>query len=197
MHSNLSRYEKTLVCCLTAAIMSLIGFPKIASAQVLADPTVSLEATAEPTASNPSLTMWYDKPAKVWMTEALPIGNGPMGAMMFGGTEIERIQFNEISLWSGDRVSKGLLGNTEKEELDNLGAYQAFGDLFIHLGHDFSKVSEYRRQLDIDRAVHSVGYAYEGIHFRQTAFASHPAGVIVVQFSADKPGALDWRDSTC
>ena len=136
------------------------------------------------------LVMWYDKPAKVWMTEALPIGNGPMGAMLFGDTEIERVQFNEISLWSGDRVSKGLLGVTEKEELDNLGAYQAFGDILIYLGHDFSKVKNYRRQLNIDSAIHTVTYQYNGINYQQTAFASHPAGVIVVQLEADKPAAL-------
>ena len=136
------------------------------------------------------LVMWYDQPAKVWMTEALPIGNGPMGAMLFGSTEVERIQFNEISLWSGDRVSKALLGNTMEEELNNLGAYQAFGDVLIHLGHDFSKVTNYRRQLDIDEAVHLVEYEYEGVQYQQTAFASHPAGVIVIQLSANKEAAL-------
>ena len=47
----------------------------------------------------------YDRPANAWMTEALPIGNGPMGAMLFGGTGIERVQFNEISLWAGDRMA--------------------------------------------------------------------------------------------
>ena len=61
-------------------------------------------------------------------------------------TAIERIQFNEISLWSGDRMaSKGrVLGESEEKEEENLGAYQAFGDVFIHLGHDFSKVTAYR-----------------------------------------------------
>ena len=141
---------------------------------------------AQSASSSSPLVMWYDKPAKIWMTEALPIGNGPMGAMLFGGTDVERIQFNEISLWSGDRVSKGLLGNTMKEELDNLGAHQAFGDVLIHFGHDFEKVKNYRRQLDIDSAIHHVKYEYEGVHYQQTAFASHPAGVIVIQLSADK-----------
>ena len=51
------------------------------------------------------LCLWYDRPAETWMTEALPIGNGPMGAMLFGGTEIERVQFNEISLWAGTRMA--------------------------------------------------------------------------------------------
>jgi alpha-L-fucosidase 2 len=72
------------------------------------------------------------------MTEALPIGNGPMGAMLFGGTEIERIQFHEIRLWSGDRMAaKGrVLGESDAEEEHNLGSYQACGDIFVHLGHD-------------------------------------------------------------
>ncbi len=82
-----------------------------------------------------ALCLWYDRPAQSWMTEALPIGNGPMGAMLFGGTDIERIQFNEISLWSGDRMPRP---NDIEEE--NMGAYQAFGDIFIHLGHDPAKV---------------------------------------------------------
>ena len=158
-------------------------------ASLLFSPSLNAGTESEPS----PLVMWYDQPAKVWMTEALPIGNGPMGAMLFGGTEIERIQFNEISLWSGDLVSKGLLGNTLQEEYDHLGAHQAFGDIFIHLGHDFTKVKNYRRQLDIDSAVHTVTYEYEGVEFQQTAFASHPAGVIVVQLSANQPGAYTGK----
>ena len=182
-----------LIALLATAAFLILGTIGNTAAQS-ADKTTAPQAAVEPTTtSNPALTMWYDKPAKVWMTEALPIGNGPMGAMLFGDTNIERIQFNEISLWSGDRVSKRLLGITLKEEHDHLGAHQAFGDLFIHLGHDFSKVTQYRRQLDIDRAVHSVEYVYEGTRFRQTAFASHPAGVIVHQLSADQPGALSGQ----
>jgi alpha-L-fucosidase 2 len=66
-----------------------------------------LSGIAAPARENPAradasrkLCLWYDRPTQTWMTEALPIGNGPMGAMLFGGTEVERVQFNEISLWS-------------------------------------------------------------------------------------------------
>ncbi len=135
-----------------------------------------------------ALRLWYDQPAASWMTEALPIGNGPMGAMLFGGTDIERIQFNEISLWSGDRMPR-----PEDIEEENMGAYQAFGDIFIRLGHDPAKVTDYRRELDIDRAIHRVVYEYEGIRYRQTAFASHPAKVIVIHLTADKPAAYTGR----
>ncbi len=134
------------------------------------------------------LTLWYNQPANQWMTEALPIGNGPMGAMLFGGTEIERIQFNEISLWSGDRMPS----DTDIEE-ERMGAHQAFGDIFIRLGHDESKVTNYKRELNLDRAIHTVEYDYEGVHYKQTAFASHPAKVIVVHLSADKPASISGR----
>jgi alpha-L-fucosidase 2 len=148
------------------------------------------EKTAPEAISRP-LCLWYDRPAETWMTEALPIGNGPLGAMLFGGTDIERIQFNEISLWSGERVAQPgrVLGESDKDS-GSLGSYQAFGDVFIHLGHDFSKVTEYRRELDIARAVHTVSYSYKGVRYRRTAYASHPDGVVVLHFSADKPAAL-------
>lgn len=137
------------------------------------------------------LVMWYERPALVWMTEALPIGNGPIGAMLFGGTEIERVQFNEISLWSGERVARAPreAGRPPGEEDADLGAYQAFGDVLVQLGHDLSKVSDYRRELDLNRAVHRVSYRYEGVRYERTAFASHPAGVVVMEMTADKPGA--------
>jgi len=79
------------------------------------------------------LVLWYDRPAKRWEREALPIGNGRLGCMVFGDAAAEHIQFNEDSLWIGDE--------------HDTGAYQAFGDLHIEMpGH---KASDYRRQLDI------------------------------------------------
>src|SRR5210317_596229 len=92
------------------------------------------------------LCLWYDQPATKWMTEALPIGNGPMGAMLFGGTDIERIQFNEISLWSGERIAHDRYKGDDKQDKYNIGAHQAFGDIFIRLGHDPAKVADYRRE---------------------------------------------------
>ena len=135
------------------------------------------------------LCLWSDRPAESWMTEALPIGNGPMGAMLFGGTAVERVQFNEISLWSGTRMAvEGL-----DDEGQDLGAYQAFGDILIHLGHDFAKVTHYRQELDIDRAVHQVTYEYNGVRYQRSAFASHPDGVIVIHLTANQPAAYTGR----
>jgi alpha-L-fucosidase 2 len=165
----------------------------VATAALCFQPWVGMGAPVQENPSQPDssgrLCLWYDRPAKTWMTEALPIGNGPMGAMLFGGTEIERVQFNEISLWAGTRMAVEGLG----DEGQDLGAYQAFGDILIHLGHDVSKVTDYRRELDIDRAVHQVTYEYKGVRYQHTAFASHADGVIVIQLTADKPAALTGR----
>lgn len=136
--------------------------------------------------SNHPMQLVSDRPAVDWMTEAYPIGNGPMGAMLFGGTEIERLQFNEISLWSGARMAvEGLDG-----EGQDLGAYQAFGDVLIQLGHDFKRVANYRQTLDLDRAVHEVSYEYEGVIYRRTTFAAHHEQVIVMELTASKKKAI-------
>ncbi len=123
-----------------------------------------------------SLVLWYDHPARDWMTQALPIGNGRLGAMIFGGIRREHIQFNEDSLWIGDE--------------HDTGAYQAFGDLFVDLDvPPGASPAGYRRELDIRRAVHTITYTLGGVAYRREYFASHPAGVMVFRFTADKPGA--------
>ncbi len=120
--------------------------------------------------------LWYDKPATNWETEALPIGNGRLGAMIFGGVEREQIQFNESSLWIGDE--------------NDTGAYQAFGDVFVEFGGQTNAATtNYRRELDLGRAMHTVTYTRGGVNFRREYFASHPANVMVFRFTADKPGA--------
>ena len=120
--------------------------------------------------------LWYDKPAISWEKEALPIGNARLGAMIFGGLERERIQFNESSLWIGD----------EKDT----GAYQAFGDVLVELnGQTNAITTNYRRELDISRAIHTVTYTRGGVNFRREYFASHPANIMVFRFTADKRGA--------
>jgi alpha-L-fucosidase 2 len=164
---------------LRAASLTIAIFSACHSAQAETAETKDMSAkTPGP------LTLWDDRPAESWMTEALPIGNGPMGAMLFGGTDIERIQFNEISLWSGDRMPR-----PEDGDDGRMGAHQAFGDIFIRLGHDPAEIRNYRRQLDIDRAIHTVEYDYQGVRYTQTAFASHPAGTIVFHLAADQPAS--------
>ena len=126
------------------------------------------------------LTLWYAQPAKVWMTEALPIGNGRMGGMIFGGTAKERIQFNEDSLWTGDENPSG--------NFDTMGAYQAFGDVFINLpSHD--KSTSYRRELNIGEAIARVSYQAGDVNCLREYFCSNPDHVLVARITADKPGA--------
>ena len=121
------------------------------------------------------LTLWYQQPAVAWDREALPLGNSQMGAMIFGGTDTERIQFNEESLWIGNE--------------DDTGAYQNFGEVAVQL-NGAGEVKNYRRELDLNRAVHRVTYEKNGVKFTREAFASFPGKVIVVRFTADKPGAI-------
>jgi alpha-L-fucosidase 2 len=109
------------------------------------------------------------------MREALPIGNGQMGAMIFGGVGQERIQFNEESLWIGNEV--------------DTGAYQSFGEFTVQM-EGGKEVRHYWRELDLNRAVHHVTYEQRGVAFTREAFASFPAKVIVVRFTADEPGAI-------
>ncbi|HLK61715.1 MAG TPA: glycoside hydrolase N-terminal domain-containing protein [Chthonomonadaceae bacterium] len=126
------------------------------------------------------MQIWYDRPAKTWMTEALPVGNGRLGAMVFGGPEEERLQFNEISLWTGREV------NTDDHNQE--GAYQAFGDVHITLpGH--ADAADYRRSLDLRRALIEVTYTAGGTRFHREVFASHPDQVLVARLTANRPGA--------
>jgi len=133
-----------------------------------------------PPASN--LTLWYTKPANNAMNEALPIGNGQIGGLIFGGTANERVVLNEDSLWTGNENPSGGYDNV------NFGNYQTLGDIHINLpGHD-QNVSNYRRDLDIGQALAHVSYDTNGIHYQREYFCSHPAGVMVVRLTADKPG---------
>jgi len=129
-------------------------------------------------ASAADLTLRYEQPApdnsQGWEREALPIGNGRIGAMIFGQPAREHLQFNDITLWTGDDKV--------------MGAYQAFGDVFINLsGHD-KNIADYARQLDLERSVQSVSYVHDGVRFHRAAFASNPAQAIVVHLTADHPG---------
>ena len=135
--------------------------------------------------SDSELKLWYSAPAKIWATEALPLGNGRLGCMAFGGVPKERIQFNVDSLWVGDE--------------QDTGRYQAFGDLFVTLdeandGTD-SKPEEYRRELDIENSIHRVEYKQNGTTFKREYFASRPAEALVFRWTADQPGAYTGKIS--
>jgi alpha-L-fucosidase 2 len=168
--------------------------------------------------TRPPLTLWYRSPANAWV-EALPLGNGRLGAMVFGGTAHERIQFNESTIWKGGPHSyahagavrslapiRNLLFEGKQKEAEALAerefmsvpltekAYQAFGDLLL----DFPDVrecgvSDYRRELDLDRAVARTRFTSGGVTFVREAFASHPAQVLVMRLSASRPGSISFE----
>jgi alpha-L-fucosidase 2 len=161
------------------------------------------------------LTLWYRAPAATW-NEALPIGNGRLGAMVFGGVASERIQLNDDTIWAGekrDRVNpaaaaaiaevRRLLAAgkvTEAEALADkdvisiprrLPPYQPLGDLVLSFKVD-GESSTYRRELDLRTAIARVVFAAGGVTFTREIFASAVDGVVVVRLTADRPGAVSF-----
>jgi len=165
---------------------------------------------------NPSLTLWYEEPASEW-TEALPLGNGSMGAMVYGRTESEIVQFNDETLWTGqphDYAHEGafnylddlrnLLWEGKQQEAHELAnehfmsqpfgqqAYQPFGDILLHFpGHD--TVKSYKRSLDLENAIASVSYKVNSVSFEREIFSSYPDQAILMRLQASKNGALNFR----
>lgn len=186
------------------------------------------------------MVMWFDQPAwqpkvfsyqaqeftnafhfekKGWF-EGLPVGNGRLGAMVFGGVNCERIQLNEESLWDGYAVetinplSKAALPEVQKlmfqgkiDSAEQLAAktlmgiplqispYQSLGDLFIEYINNPGDTlfSEYNRRLSLDSALNITQYSRGGINYRREVFASHPANIIVIKISCNKPNSLNLR----
>jgi alpha-L-fucosidase 2 len=136
------------------------------------------------------LVLWYQQPAKSAMTEALPIGNGRFGAVVFGTPEQERLCVNEDSLWTGDENPSG--------DYNKMGAYQVLGNILIHMPAQ-ANPSDYRRELDLDQALAGVSFKAGEASYRREFFCSHPAGVLAARFTADKPGrfsgTIEVRDS--
>ena len=127
----------------------------------------------------PELKLWYTCPATDWMTSALPIGNGELGAMFFGGIAREQLQFNEKTVWTGSPAKRG--------------AYQNFGDVYIDFGHvDSCEVTDYQRELSLNNAIGRVSYHWKGTKYVREYFVSRPDGVVVVRFTTpDKNGLLN------
>ncbi|MEK0313259.1 glycoside hydrolase family 95 protein [Cohnella sp. 56] len=161
--------------------------------------------------------LWYRQPARDW-NEALPIGNGRLGAMVFGDVNDERLQMNEDSLWYGgprDRNNPDALSNLPRvrelilagrlREAQDLALmaltgvpesqrhYVPLGDLELHGAAPGGPAEQYVRELDLSRGVVSVSYVQDGIRYTREAFASCPDQVIVVRLAADKPGSLNVR----
>jgi len=140
--------------------------------------TVSMNTGAAP------LVLHYKAPAAetAWASHALPLGNGRLGCMVFGDPYREHVQFNVDSLWTGDENPSG--------DYASMGAYQAFGDLWIEMDTPALPPADYRRALDLASGLHTVTFTSGGVTFTRETFASHPDQVIVMRLTADKQGAL-------
>jgi alpha-L-fucosidase 2 len=170
--------------------------------------------------------LWYQSPAKVW-EEALPLGNGRLGAMVFGGVADERIQLNESTLWDGYTLDPSnpeslkalpevqkllfegknneavkLAGKTMMGRPQGVKPYQSLGELWFDT--PVLKASNYVRSLDLSTAVATTSYTADGVTFTREAFASPVDGLLIVHFAASKKGQINFaltlirqQDATC
>jgi len=159
--------------------------------------------------------LWYDQPAAKW-EEALPVGNGRIAAMIFGGANLERLQLNEGTLWAGGPYNpvnpeakaalpqiRQLINEAKYGEAARLISakvmarplgqmpYQTVGDLVLNFTGS-TNITDYRRDLDLDTATATVSYTSDGIRYTREIFASAPDNVIVVRLAADKPGSISF-----
>jgi alpha-L-fucosidase 2 len=165
--------------------------------------------------SDTYLKLWYLHPAKQWV-EALPVGNGRLGAMVFGDPWKEVIQLNENTVWAGQpnrndnpdakealpEVRKLIFEGKYKEAQDLVNnkfisktshgmPYQTVGNLkLLFPGHE--KYSGYYRELDIEKAIVTSHYSLNGVNYKTTVFSSFPDQVIIIRISADKPGSVSF-----
>ena len=159
--------------------------------------------------------MWYDRPAVLW-TEALPLGDGRLGAMMFGNPLQEHLQLNEETMWAGNpnnnynpeaaewipRIRQLVFEGRYREAQDlctryvksptNQGMpYQPFGDLLVNFNGQLD-YTNYRRSLDLDSALAVVEYDVNDVHFRRECFTSFADSVVILHLSASRPGQLSF-----
>lgn len=160
-------------------------------------------------------TLWYREPASQW-NEALPVGNGRLGAMVFGGVNVDRIQVNEESLWSGgphcydnpeayshlqavrDLVRKGDYDAAQDRAQSLMGmpvnqcAYQPLGDLHLSFGNEPTRAENYRRELDMESGTVRVRYTVGETAYSREIFASFPQQVLVYRLATSGPDPLEF-----
>ncbi len=160
--------------------------------------------------------LWYKKPANEW-NEALPIGNGRLGGMIYGNVKKENIQLNEDSIWYGDPIDRNnpdALANlpeirklltegkiSEAEKLASLALsgvpesqrpYQTLGNLYLDFDVDVSGIKDYSRELDIENACVAVKFVLKGVKYTREYFSSATDQVIIVRLYADAPGRISF-----
>ncbi|MBZ4677326.1 MAG: Alpha-L-fucosidase [Anaerophaga sp.] len=177
-----------------------------------------LGACAKEMAQKTDLKLWYDKPANVW-NEALPIGNGRLGAMVFGDPANEKIQLNEETFWSGgpshndnpkalkalpkvrQLIFEGKYYEAEKMVNESMVAEQLHGSMYQTIGNlnlsfdGHENYTNYYRELDIENALFSTTYTVNDVNFKREVFASFPNQIIAVKLSSDQHGSLSFTAS--
>jgi hypothetical protein len=153
--------------------------------------------------------LWYERSASDW-NEALPVGNGRLGAMVYGRTDTEMLSLNEDSVWYGgpqDRNPRDAFNYLpqlrravragDHQEAEKLATraffanpisqrqYEPLGTLFLDFGHRSDYISGYRRWLNIEDATANVEYRYQGHHVKRTVLASYPDNVIAIRVSSE------------
>ena len=174
----------------------------------------NIENTRNASKVDPATTLWFTKPASIW-EEALPVGNGRIGAMVYGKSGEEKIQFNEETYWTGGPYSTVVKGGYEKlPEIQKyifngepLKAHKIFGRALmgypveqqkyqslanLHLVFGQDSVDNYRRYLDLKTGVVTVEYNFEGVNYTKEIFASAVDQTIVIRITADKPGSVTF-----
>lgn len=163
--------------------------------------------------------LWFDRPAKVW-TEALPIGNGRLGAMIYGDVNNELLQLNEESLWAGTRINNNnpealknlkqiqellLEGNsTEAEKIavktmlgtpPRIRSYQTLGNLNIERIDKINSSNDFRRELNLNDGIHTVKFKSNNIEFIEEALISAVDNILVVHLASSQKGKLNYNIS--
>lgn len=192
-----------IVCFMLSLLMAACGDPPIENARL--DKSV-----------DPATIMWYNQPAEQW-EDALPVGNGRIGAMVFGKYGEEKIQLNEETYWSGGPYSTVVKGGYKKlPEIQKaifdgepIKAHQLFGRHLmgypveqqkyqalanLHLFFtDQDTATHYRRSLDLKTGLISVSYKVDGVTYKREVIASAPDQTIAIRLTADKPGSISFE----
>ena len=181
----------------------------------LAAMALDLSGCQSATDSCETTELWYAQPAKVWM-ESLPIGNGRLGAMTYGGIEEEKLALNESTMWSGQynenqnkpfgrekmnqlrklffegKLSEGnrIAGDNLHGNQTSFGTHLPIGDLKMQFIYPEGKVTDYRRSLSLDEAVSSVSFNSGGVNYKREYFATNPDNVLVLRLTADKQKSI-------
>jgi len=199
MPVNFMNIQKKILICL---IISAIGI------------IPTLKAQQQP------LKLWYNQPASEWM-KSLPLGNGRLGAMVFGGIQKETIALNEITLWSGqnDPHQEQIIGKQKLQEIrdyffmgelakgnelsqnllagipHSFGTHLPIGNLYLNFDYKEGKIQNYQRELNLQNAVTSVSFEKGNVKYNREIFCSNPDGVLVMKLSANQKSALNFSIS--